>query len=122
LKTDNPHRGKNSSDVNRWWHAAAKLFHEISTDLGKAEARWIFTSIAVPRTPQQEAALRNMELLICYDTMMPKPNVKKLAQQLAEANKTLPAENRYGRGSTNPRALDKHIRRLVKQRRAKQRA
>jgi hypothetical protein len=111
---------KDSSDVDRWWFAAAKLFHEILTALGEAKARRIFTSISFPRTPKQEAVLRNMELLINYDAMMPKPNIQKLARQLAEANKTLPVERRYGpRGSTDPVVLDKHIRRLVARRRAK---
>jgi hypothetical protein len=54
------------ADVNRWFSAAATLFHEIRSDLGEAEARRIFTSICLPRTPKQEAALRNIELLRTY--------------------------------------------------------
>jgi hypothetical protein len=98
------------SNSDKWFSVAAKLFSKISKDLGAADARRIFTSISAPRTPKQEAVLRNMELLSHYDTMMPKPNVQKLARQFAEANKTLPVERRYGpRGSTDPLVLDKHI-------------
>src|SRR5262249_21661573 len=101
---------------------AAKLFHRISKDLGTADARRIFTSISAPRTPKQERVLRNRELLSHYDTMMPEPNIQKLARQFAEANKTLPIERRYGpRGTTDPLTMDKHIRRLIKRYRAKPR-
>jgi ABC-type antimicrobial peptide transport system ATPase subunit len=106
------------SNPNKWLYAAAKLFHEIWTDLGEANARRIFRLISGPRTPRQEAEFRNQELLDYYDTMMPKPNIQKLAGQLVEANKTLPVECRYGpRGTTDPLIMDKHIRRLVARRR-----
>jgi hypothetical protein len=102
-----------------WFSAAHKLFHDISDDLGKAAAQRIFKSF-LPRTPKQELDLRNKQLLINYD-MMPEPNVQKLALRFAEENKTLPVEQRYGpRGTTDWLVMDKHIRRLLKARRAKQ--
>jgi hypothetical protein len=109
-----------SVDSNKWFRAASKLFHEIWTDLGEADARRIFTSIAGSKTPEQERMFRNEELLDRYDAMMPEPNIEKLARQFAEANKTLPVECRYGpRGTTDPFVMAKHIRRLVARRRAK---
>jgi hypothetical protein len=107
-------------DSNKWFFAATKLFHDMQAKIGLAEARHIFTSISLPRTPKQEAVLKNIELLALHDTMMPKPNIQELARRLAEANKALPIERRYGpRGSTDPLVLDKHIRRLIARRRAK---
>ena len=103
---------------DKWFSAAAKLFHKISKDLGAADARRIFTSISASRTPNQERVLRNSEMLIKHDAMMPKPNIAKLARQLAKANETLPVERRYGpRGTTEPFVMDKHIRRLLARRR-----
>jgi len=105
-------------NYDKWFSAAAKLFSEISKDLGAADAQRIFTSISVPRTPNQERVLRNAQLLTSLDAMMPKPNVGKLARQLAKANETLPVELRYGpRGTTDQLVMDKHIRRLRERRR-----
>jgi hypothetical protein len=99
---------------------SSMLFHEIWTDLGEATARRIFTEIAGPRTPSQEVAFRNQELLDHYDAMMPNPNIQELARQLTEANKTLPVGCRYGpRGTTDSFVMEKQIRRLVARRRAK---
>jgi hypothetical protein len=110
------------TDSIKWFCAASKLFHEIWTDLGEAEARRIFTSISGPRTPKQEGEFRNQELLAHYAAMMPNPNIQEMARQFAEANKTLPVGCRYGpRGTTDPFVMGKHIRRLVARRRAKQR-
>jgi hypothetical protein len=110
-------------DLDRWFFAAAKLFHEMQGEIGLAEARRVFAMIGMPATAKQRAINKNMELLALYDTMMPKSNVQQLARQLAEKNKKLGREDRYGpRGSTDPLVLDKHIRRLIAKRKAKQRA
>ena len=106
------------TDSIKWFRAASKLFHEIWTELGEAEARRIFVSIAGPMTPKQEGEFRNAVLLGHYNTMMPKPNIQKLARQLAEANKILPVEHRFGpRGTTSSFVMEKQIRRLVERQR-----
>jgi hypothetical protein len=46
--------------------------------------------------------------------MLPKPNVAKLARELAEENKELPKDRRRGVGSTDARSLEGHIRDLEK--------
>jgi hypothetical protein len=111
------------SDFDKWFFAASKLFHEIQTEIGLDGARRIFTMVVAPSTARQRAGWKNMELLALYDCMMPRSNVQMLARDLAEKNKKLPKENRYGpRGSTDPLALDKQIRRLIAKRTIKQRA
>jgi hypothetical protein len=54
--------------------------------------------------------------------MKPKPNVQRLARELAKENETLPMQERHGpHGSTNQIVLDKHIRRLRDKRNARRR-
>jgi hypothetical protein len=106
-----------------WFSAAAKLFHEMQREIGLAEARRIFTEIGTPWTAKQRRIIKNMLLLARYDAMMPKSNVQQLARQLAEENKELGREDRYGpRGSTDQHVLEKQIRRLIAKRKTKQRA
>jgi hypothetical protein len=102
------------------WFAAAKLFHEIKTEIGQEDARRIFKEIAGPPTKKQRAGWKNMELVTRYDCME-RPSVRRLARELAEENRNLPREQRHGpTGSTEPAILDKHIRRLLANRRSKQ--
>jgi hypothetical protein len=52
--------------------------------------------------------------------MKPDPNVQKLALLLAKENEKLPRADRHGpRGTTNPQTLDKHIRRLLAERKTR---
>jgi|ERR1700733_2510551 hypothetical protein len=108
--------------------AAAKLFNEIWTRHGEAEARRIFADICTPASPKILTKIKNDKLLFMYDTMMndkfePEPNVQKLARLLASENEKLPEEDRYGpRGAINPQTLDTHIRRLLRKRKARIRA
>jgi hypothetical protein len=60
-------------DSDKWVIAATKLFNEIWTDLGEADARRIFNEIAGPRTPEQEIMFRNFELLAHWRGNLPKP-------------------------------------------------
>jgi hypothetical protein len=107
---------------DKWFFAATRLFHEMQSEIGLAEARRVFTFIGSPTTAKQHRIIRNIELLALYDTM-PEPNVQQLARLIADKNKTLGKQERYGpRGSTNFLVLDKHIRRLIAKRKAKQRA
>jgi hypothetical protein len=108
---------------------AGKLFNEIAKELGVAEAQRIFATYCVPMTKSERKDLKNAELLGLYDTMLsddwktPAGNVQQLAARLAKANEERPQEDRYGpRGSTVANVLEKQIRRLIKERKAKQRA
>jgi hypothetical protein len=105
------------TDFDKWFFAAVRLFHDISIELGKTDARRIFKEIAGPATPKQRAGWKNLQLITLYDCMK-QPNVQQLARELAEKNCELPQEQRYGpTGSTNWEILDKHIRRLIRHRR-----
>ena len=109
-----------AAKFDNWWWAAAKLFQEMEKEIGLADARRIFKEIAGPPTPKQRAGWKNMELVMRYDCMMTRPSVKRLARELAEENRNLPRELRHGpTGSTNPKVLDKHIRRLLAKRASK---
>ena len=108
---------------DKYFFAAAKIFHEAQVEIGLADARRIFKEVGTPPTPKQRAGWKNMELLMLYDCMMPRSNVQRLARELADKNKTLPKGERYGpTGSTDPLILDRHIRRLISKRKAKHRA
>jgi hypothetical protein len=109
-----------TSKFDNWWFAAAKLFHEIRTEIGLEDARRIFKQIAGPPTAKQNAGWKNAELVALYDCM-PQPNVRRLARELAAKNRNLPRGRRYGpTGSTDLKVLDKHIRRLLTKRKSKQ--
>jgi hypothetical protein len=110
-----------TSKFDNWWLAAAKLFHEMQTEIGLEDARRIFKEIAGPPTAKQRRGWKNLELLILYDSKARpnvRPNVRRLARELAEKNCNLPRELRHGpTGSTDVLVLDKQIRRLVTRRR-----
>jgi hypothetical protein len=109
-----------AAKFDNWWWAATKLFQEMEKEIGLANARRIFKEIAGPATAKQRKGWKNMELVMRYDCMMPRPSVKRLARELAEENRNLPRELRHGpTGSTNPKVLDKQIRRLLKKRASK---
>ena len=105
------------TDFDKWFFAAVRLFHDISIELGKADARRIFKEIAGPPTAKQRAGWKNLQLITLYDCMK-RPNVRRLARELAKENRNLPRKLRHGpTGSTNLLVLDKQIRRLVARRR-----
>jgi hypothetical protein len=97
-------------------NAASFLFQEIEVELGRPAARRIFAKFGTPPSARKLAMLKNFSLLDRLDMMKPKPNVKKLARELAEENKELPTEQRRGPGSTNPETLERHIRTLLAER------
>ena len=111
-----------TAEFNKSWFAAAKLFHEMRTEIGLEDARRIFKEFAGPATAKQRAGWKNMDLVARYDCMTP-PNVAQLARELAEENRNLPRELRHGpTGSTDPTVLEKQIRRLLKKRALAKRA
>ena len=101
------------SEPQRWAYLANCLFFEISRQYGQDFARHIFkTSGPPPKRLIQ--ALRNTSVLERLHRMRPKPNVAKLARELAEENKELPQDRRRGVGSTDALTLEGHIRDLEK--------
>jgi hypothetical protein len=98
-------------------HLAYQLFLLIREHHGDAEARRIFAMWGTPPTAKRLAMIENIGLLERLD-LMPKPNVQKLARQLAKENKVLPRTKQRGAGSTNPIALEKQIRRVRDMRKA----
>jgi hypothetical protein len=102
--------------------AAQAMFRAIERHLGRNEAYRIFSKFGTPPSADKRRLIKNLSLLDRFDMMKPKPNVQKLAWQLAAENKNLPQEERWGpRGTTNPMTLDKHIRRLLAERQGKRR-
>jgi hypothetical protein len=96
--------------------AAAKLFNEIWTRHGEAEARRIFAGMCRSPTVKQLAESENLKLLFRY-YQMEKPNVRELARTCAKENEALSREKQRGPGSTSAFALEQQIRRLIKTRR-----
>jgi hypothetical protein len=111
-----------SQDRLKFENEASKLFQRIVERFGVDdrhrgidEARRIFDKFSAPPSPQRVAEIKNWALLDLCDLFA--PNVRKLARELAEENKTLPRAERHGpRGSTDPFVMDRHIRRLRKER------
>jgi hypothetical protein len=98
-------------------YAASLLFCLIEKHHGLAAARSIFNMFGTPPSAARINHIKNLGLLDRYDMMKPKPNVQRLAKELAAENEKLSREERWGpRGTTDPLVLDKHIRRLIQKR------
>jgi hypothetical protein len=101
-------------------HAAYLLFQLIASHHGKDEAYRILNKLGTPPSRARLAKINNLGLLDLYDFMRPKPNVQQLAWRLGSENAKLPQSQRLGpRGTTNPMTMDKHLRRLIRERRAR---
>jgi hypothetical protein len=98
-------------------HAAQLLFSLIAEHHGKEEAYRILAKFGAPPSASRMGKIKNLGLLDMYDLMRPKPNVQQLAFRLAAENKKLPRAEQRGTGSTNVMTLDRHIRRLLRERR-----
>jgi hypothetical protein len=94
-------------------HMAYLLFMVIREHQGDRAARRIFAMWGNPPTPARLQQIANVGLLDHYDMMKPRPNVQRLARELAEQNKTRPRSEQRGAGSTDPITLEKHIRRQI---------
>jgi hypothetical protein len=93
-------------------YLAYLLFMTIRAQHGDRIARRIFAKWGTPPTANQLNRIANMGLLDRLDMMEPKPNVQRLARELAKENKLLPRSKQRGAGTTNPITLEKHIRRV----------
>jgi hypothetical protein len=76
----------------------------------------IFAQYTKPSTKREATELRDWELLARFDAL-PKPNISQFANALAEENKALARAEQRGAGGVNPVALDRYIRRLLRDRR-----
>jgi hypothetical protein len=100
--------------VDGCMHLARALFNEIETRFGEPEARRIFNLFGKPpRIPRHE--LKKLEVIGLYWSMKPCPSKQRLARELAEKNKTLAAEDRYGPGTTEMSTFRMYIHRAVKE-------
>jgi hypothetical protein len=97
-------------------HMAYLLFMVIREHHGDAAARAVFALWGTTPSAARLHQIANIGLLDRLDMMKPKPNVQRLAWQLAKENKAIPRSKQRGAGSTNPTALEKQIRRQVRER------
>jgi hypothetical protein len=77
---------------------------------GSAALTRLFLAATSPKRYLQKEA--NIYLMATF--MRSKLSAKQFAKKLAEKNKSLPRERRYGGGSINPEALERQIRREKK--------
>jgi hypothetical protein len=93
-------------------HMAQLLFMVFRENHGDSIARRIFAKWSAPPSNRRLQEIANLGLLDRLDLMKPKPNVQRLARQLAGENERLPKSKQRGAGSTNPMLLEKQIRRI----------
>jgi hypothetical protein len=99
-------------------HLARQLSLFIELRHGRSWARKIFAECAaVKPTRRQQGKLSNGTLLDRHDRMMPGPNVAELARHVANENKRLPRSLQRGAGGIDAPVLERHIRKLLQERR-----
>src|SRR6516225_4514242 len=95
-----------------WRFLANCLFYAIERHHGPTAARDIFDkSGVIPK--RMRAALKKMYVLKRLIEMR-KPNIAKLARDLAKENKKLPEEQQHGPGGTNSSNMETYIRRAIR--------
>jgi hypothetical protein len=94
--------------------AAYTLFVQIKRYHGLQKARRILTKFGSPPTKRKQVMIANHRLLDRYDMMRPKPNIQRLARQLAKENESLPRNQQRGPGAIDAHALEKQISRQLK--------
>jgi hypothetical protein len=99
--------------IEGWAFLASQLFFAIAKNHDLTTARKIFDR-AGPLSKRRRDRLDDVYVLQRLAEMQPKPNIRKLAGELAEENKKLPRERRHGPGGTDQDSLETYIRRLVK--------
>jgi hypothetical protein len=112
-----------ASSIHECEEAAAALWVIIASEHGEGEALRIFRELGRGPTKREEIADRNQTLLYIYD--LPPPlggNIKRLARQMAAANKyaakqRFPKAERYANGNQNAVVITRQINRLLESRR-----
>jgi hypothetical protein len=107
--------------IQGWAHLANCLLHAIARHYDLSTARNIFDWAGPMTRARMQTQFANIRVLLRLGDMQPEPNIAKLARDLAKENKKIPeAERRKlpkalqrGAGSTDPVALEDHIRHLV---------
>jgi hypothetical protein len=99
--------------IEGWALLASSLFFAIAHHHDLTTARKIFDR-AGSLSKRGRARLDDVYVLQRLAEMQPRPNIAKLAQDLAKENKKLPRERQHGPGGTDPDNLETYIRRLVK--------
>jgi hypothetical protein len=98
------------SDLDKCYFALATLKALILNRYGPVVASRLFAKVAL--TKKTIAANKNLRLMVIYMRSGLTPG--KLAAKLANQNKNLPREERYGpTGSINPAVLKKQIQREI---------
>jgi hypothetical protein len=106
------------ADVHGAQRAALELFLVLMRHHGEPAARQIFARWGEPPTKASMAEIKNYGLLDRLDMMRPRPNVQQLARKIAQENQGRAAGERIGpRGSTDPAAIERHLRLWVAKRR-----
>lgn len=106
-------------DLNRCSEAVREIYEMIKQHHGPVIARRIF--VAVNPTKRGLKFSANVRLMIAFRRNK-KLGVDKFAAKLAEKNKALPWEKRYGTGATDVTSMAKQIRRQLKQMRQRPRS
>jgi hypothetical protein len=92
--------------------------HKRNADLEAHALELARTGVPKPPTKKQARQMRDRRVLQRLLAMKPAPQPYKLAGLLAKENKSLPKADRWGTGTTMPRAMEKYIERLWKTRKA----
>jgi hypothetical protein len=100
--------------IQGWAHVANCLLYEIARQYDLPTARSIFKWAGPMTTKRMQTQFNNACVLQRLAEMRPRPNIAKLARELAKENENLPKEQQRGAGSINPVVLEDHIRHLAK--------
>jgi hypothetical protein len=95
-----------------WVLAASDLFRSIETELGTKSAQRIFR-LAAKAPSISKPLLKQLKVVGRYGDMKPWRNKLALAKALAEENKLLPPDQRWGGGSTDMDTMHKYVVRAI---------
>jgi hypothetical protein len=104
------------STVNGALFAAAMLEMVLRGYHGEKITGLIFAYFGSGLSPADRKRYKDALIFSMYDDMRPKPNVRKLAKQLAAENETLSKEKQWAQGATKWMTMDVYIRRLLRDR------
>jgi hypothetical protein len=104
-------------DIGGCQYIASLLFGLVERRHGRGWACRIFLTLGSPPGARRLRKFKNWALLDRLDLMKPTPNIQRLARELAEENRILPHNDRWGpTGTTDWVQLDQQIRRACRDR------